>query len=145
MHTVYNNTHNTCKNESKHSEMGPVRQNPIQGTVSLFICVCIALCTIVAHNIAQNRPDSFPPYPPDDHHSSDDVYASTNGEQPRPPPASFVAPVGDDLSLRHVRAAAHAARPDRRTCFVVVITSRLISFRLPFSCSTAEPRLSDSL
>jgi len=40
--------------------MGPVRQNPIQRTVSLFICVCIALCTIVAHNIAQNRPDSFP-------------------------------------------------------------------------------------
>jgi len=36
--------------------------------------VCIALCTIVAHNIAQNRPDSFPPYPPDNHHSSDDVY-----------------------------------------------------------------------
>ena len=44
--------------------MGPVRQNPIQRTVSLFICVCMALCTIVAHNIAQNRPDSFPPYPP---------------------------------------------------------------------------------
>jgi len=41
--------------------MGPVRQNPIQRTVSLFICVRIALCTIVAHNIAQNRPDSFPP------------------------------------------------------------------------------------
>jgi len=36
--------------------------------------VCIALCTIVAHNIAQNRPDSFPPYPPDNHHISDDVY-----------------------------------------------------------------------
>jgi len=35
--------------------------------------VCIALCTIVAHNIAQNRPDSFPPYPPDNHHISDDV------------------------------------------------------------------------
>ena len=44
--------------------MDPVRQNPIQRTVSLFICVCIALYTIVAHNIAQNRPDSFPPYPP---------------------------------------------------------------------------------
>ena len=43
--------------------MGPVKQNPIQRTVSLFICVCIALCTIVAHNIAQNRPDSFPPLP----------------------------------------------------------------------------------
>jgi len=27
--------------------MGPVRQNPIQRTVSLFICVCIALCTIL--------------------------------------------------------------------------------------------------
>ena len=54
--------------------MGPVRQNPIQRTVSLFICVCIARCTIVAHNIAQNRPDSFPPYPPDNHHISDDVY-----------------------------------------------------------------------
>jgi len=36
--------------------------------------VCIALCTIVAHNIARNRPDSFPPYPPDNHHCSDDVY-----------------------------------------------------------------------
>ena len=79
MHTVYNNTHNTCKNESKHSEMDPVRQNPIQRTVSLFICVCIALCTIVAHNIAQNRPDSFPPYPPDDHHISDDVYLREGG------------------------------------------------------------------
>ena len=43
--------------------MGPVRQNPIQRTVSLFICVCIALCTIVAHNIAQNRPDQFSPLP----------------------------------------------------------------------------------
>jgi len=74
MHTVYNNTHNTCKNESKHSEIGPVRQNPIQRTASLFICVYIALCTIVAHNIAQNRSDGFPPYPPDDHHSFDDVY-----------------------------------------------------------------------
>jgi len=64
MHTTHTNTQ--YKNESKHSEMGPVRQNPIQRTVSLFICVCLALCTIiVAHNIAQNRPDSFPPYPPD--------------------------------------------------------------------------------
>ena len=59
--------------------MGPVRQNPVQRTVSLFMCVCIALCTIVAHDIAQNRPDSFPPYPPDDHHSSDDVYLREGG------------------------------------------------------------------
>ena len=59
--------------------MGPVRKKPIQSTVSLFICVCIALCTIVAHNIAQNRPDNFPPYPPDNHHSSDDVYLREGG------------------------------------------------------------------
>ena len=45
----------------------------------LFICVCIALCTIVAHNIAQNRPDSFPSYPPDNHHCSDDVYLREGG------------------------------------------------------------------
>jgi len=60
--------------------MGPVRQNPIQRTVSLFICVCIALCTIAAHNIAQNRPNSFPPYPPDNHHISDDVYLREGGK-----------------------------------------------------------------
>ena len=41
-----------------------------------YVC---ALCTIVPHNIAQNRPDSFPPYPPDDHHSSDDVYLREGG------------------------------------------------------------------
>jgi len=41
--------------------------------------VCIALCTIVAHNIAQNRHDSFPPYPPDNHHISDDVYLREGG------------------------------------------------------------------
>ena len=26
----------------------------------LFICVCTSLCTLVAHNTAQNRPDNFP-------------------------------------------------------------------------------------
>jgi len=62
------------KNEAKHSEMGPVRQNPIQRTVSLLICVCSSLCTIVAHNTAQNRPDNFPSFPPDSHHCSGDVY-----------------------------------------------------------------------
>ena len=59
--------------------MGPVKQNPIQRTVRLFIFVCITLCTIVAHNIAQNRPDSFPPYPPDNHHCSADVYLREGG------------------------------------------------------------------
>ena len=27
--------------------------------------MCIAVCTIIAHNIAQNIPDNFPSYPPD--------------------------------------------------------------------------------
>ena len=44
-----------------------------------FICVCIALCTIVAHNIAQSRADSFPSYPPDNHHCSDDVCLKEGG------------------------------------------------------------------
>jgi len=68
------------KNESKHSEMGTMRRNQIHRTVSLFICVCIALCTIVAHSIAQNRPDNFPSCPPDNHHCSDDVYLRQGGE-----------------------------------------------------------------
>jgi len=41
--------------------------------------VCIALCTIVAHNIAQNRPDNFPSYPLDNHHCSVDVYLWEGG------------------------------------------------------------------
>jgi len=43
-------------------------------SVKAFICVCTALCTIVAHNIPQNRPDNFPSYPPGNYHCSDDVY-----------------------------------------------------------------------
>jgi len=38
--------------------------------LGLFMCVCIALCTTAAHNTAQNRPDNFLSYPPDNHHSS---------------------------------------------------------------------------
>jgi len=57
-----------------------MRQNPIQELLGLFICVCIALCTIIAHNIAQNRPDNFPSYPPDNHHYSDDVYLREGGD-----------------------------------------------------------------
>ena len=64
----------------KVQKFSSVRQNPVQRTVvGLFICVCIALCTIVAHNIAQNGPDNFPPYPPDSHHCSDDVYLREGG------------------------------------------------------------------
>ena len=69
MHTIYSDTQYT--NESKHSEMGPVRQNPIHRTVrSVHTCVQFTVYTIVAHNAAQNRPDNFPSYPPDKHHCS---------------------------------------------------------------------------
>jgi len=47
--------------------------------LGLFICVCIALCTIVAYNTAQNRPDNFPSYPLDNHRWSDDVYLRKKG------------------------------------------------------------------
>jgi len=47
--------------------------------LDLFICVCIGLCTIVAHNIAQNRPDNFPSYSLDNHHCSNDVYLREGG------------------------------------------------------------------
>ena len=43
--------------------------------------MCISLCIIVAHNTAQNRPDNFPSYPPDNHLSSDDVYLREGGRQ----------------------------------------------------------------
>jgi len=36
--------------------------------------VYISLCTTVIHNTAQNSSDNFLSYPPDNHHSSDDVY-----------------------------------------------------------------------
>ena len=57
--------------------MDPVRQNPIQRTVrSVHMCMC---CTIAAHNIAQNRPDSFPSYPPDNRHCSNNDYLRQGG------------------------------------------------------------------
>ena len=80
---MYIDTQNTYmhKNESKHSEMGPVNKTQSTELLSLFICVCIALCTVIAHNPAQNRPDNFPSYPPDNHRCSDDVYLREGGTQ----------------------------------------------------------------
>jgi len=42
--------------------------------LGLFNSVCIALCTSVAHNTAQNRPNNFPSYPLYDHPCSNDLY-----------------------------------------------------------------------
>jgi len=45
LHTTHSNT--PYKNESKHSEMGPVRQTQSRELLGLFICVCVH-CTV--HN-----------------------------------------------------------------------------------------------
>ena len=49
-------------NESRHSEMGPVRQNLIQRTVRTAHLVCLWLCTTAAHNTAQTSSDNLPSY-----------------------------------------------------------------------------------
>jgi len=53
MHTipVHNNTHNTCKNESKHSKMGPVRQNAIQRTVRSVHNMCASHSAQLLHTM----------------------------------------------------------------------------------------------
>ena len=117
--------------------MGPVRQNPIQRTVSLFIRVWIALCTIVAHNIAQNRPDSFPPYPPDDHHCSDDVYLREGGRKS----ARF-----NDKCSSYL---AQVRRLSTRSCWVVEVlretpapfTEMRLYLTFSFQCITTSPKL----
>ena len=51
--------------------------------LGLFICVCIALCTIVAQNTAQNRPDNFPSCPPDNRRFvATDGCLAANAHQP---------------------------------------------------------------
>jgi len=40
----------------------------------MLTCVCVSLCTTAVHNTAQNSYDNLLSYPPDNHHSSDDVY-----------------------------------------------------------------------
>ena len=77
MHATHSNTQYKKMNLAQWN--GPSETKPNPENCCLFICVCIALCTIVAHNIAQNRPDSFPPYPQDNHHISDDVYLREGG------------------------------------------------------------------
>jgi len=82
MHAMYSHTENTYihKNESKHSEMGPVRQNPIQRTVR-SVHVCALHCAQLLHTIL-HRTDLIisPSYPPDNHHCSDDVCLREGGE-----------------------------------------------------------------
>jgi len=47
---------------------------------------CAYHCTFAVNNTAQNSSDNFPSYPPDNHHSSDDIY--WKGQWPRRIPIS---------------------------------------------------------
>jgi len=81
MHTIYSQTqYITCTKMNlstvKWAQWDKTQSRELLG---LFICVCIALCTIFAHNTAQNRPDNFPSCPPDNRHCSDDVYLRERG------------------------------------------------------------------
>jgi len=64
--------------------VGPV-QKVGKNVQELLICVRInTLSTAVVHNTAQNSSDNFPSYPPQSHHSSDDVYWRAGKEFTRP-------------------------------------------------------------
>jgi len=64
MHTIYSQTQNNTyihKNASKHCEMGPVRQNPIQRTVTLCSYVCALHCVQLLHTLLHRTdPIIFP-------------------------------------------------------------------------------------
>jgi len=50
-------------NKSTHSEMGPVRQNPIQRTVrTAHLSVLMSDCTASVRNTTQNSSDNLPSY-----------------------------------------------------------------------------------
>jgi len=55
------------------------------------VCVCVSLCTTVIHNTAENSSDDFPSYPPDNHHSLDDVY--WRGEGPKSLQRQYLAQI----------------------------------------------------
>jgi len=75
MHAIYSDTQNNSYTKLNLSTVKWAQWDKTKSTelLGLFMCVCTALCTIAAHNTAQNRPDNFPSYPPDSHHCSDDV------------------------------------------------------------------------
>jgi len=78
MQATHSNTQ--YKNESKHSEMGPVRH--VTQSRELLVCsyVCASHCAQLLHTIL-HRTDLivFPLNPPDNHHCSDDVCLREGG------------------------------------------------------------------
>jgi len=82
MHAMYSQTLNNTYTKMNLRTVKWAQWDKTQSRelLGLFICVCSSLCTIVAHNIAQNRPNNFPSCPPDNHHCSDDVYLREGGD-----------------------------------------------------------------
>jgi len=56
IHKIHTYIH---KNESSTVKWAQWDKTQSRELLGLFICVCIALCTTVAHKTAQNRPDNF--------------------------------------------------------------------------------------
>jgi len=73
MHAIYSQTQNNTYTKINLSTVKWAQWDKTQSweLLGLFICVCSSLCTIVAHNTAQNRPDNYPSCSPDNHHRSD--------------------------------------------------------------------------
>jgi len=104
----------------------------------LFICVCSSLCTVVAHNIAQNRPDNFPSYPPDNHHCFDDVYlkeGGRRGEEGQWKHNSAVSATPPSVDLQYYSNCSHG-----NTLGGIVITS-LTSLHTAGLCLHCAPKL----
>jgi len=55
-----NITQVNCNTQHNHRKATSNQQTTVR---SVQMCVCIALCTSVAHNTVQNRPDNFLFYP----------------------------------------------------------------------------------
>jgi len=87
-HAMYSDTQNTYihKNESKHSEMGPVRQNQIQRTVR-SVCMCVGCVHCTVHNsctqYCTEQTLYFSLLAPHNHHCSDDVYLREGALYPK--------------------------------------------------------------
>jgi len=82
MHAMYSQTQNNTYTKMNLRSVKWTQWDKTQSRelLGLLICVYSSLCTIVAHNTAQNRPDNFPSRPPDNHHCSDDVYLRERGD-----------------------------------------------------------------
>jgi len=130
MHAVI---HNTKMNLStvKWAQWDKTQSRELLG---LFMCVCIALYTIAAHNIAQNRPDNFPSYPPDNHHCSDDVYLSEGRCTPYHSPK--LQTDGRRQHAFHLGYASHKCNESSRECWLVNITNTFIRLLSAFSALT---------